>query len=86
MNQFLTVYAGIYIISSILYLDPWHILHSMLSYLLIAPAFTNILVRLVFRNLISFADVFASRMSMVRLQFSLCVLIADLALNHCSLL
>lgn len=42
---------GVYVISSIIYLDPWHILHSMLSYLLIAPAFTNILNVYAFCNL-----------------------------------
>lgn len=37
--------AGVYIISSLLYLEPWHLLHSMPQFLLIAPSFTNILVR-----------------------------------------
>ncbi|KAL8281055.1 hypothetical protein RQP46_006413 [Phenoliferia psychrophenolica] len=42
---------GIYIISSILYLDPWHILHSMPPFLLIAASFTNILNIYAFCNL-----------------------------------
>lgn len=36
--------AGTYIISSLLYLEPWHLFHSMPQFLLIAPSFTNILV------------------------------------------
>lgn len=37
--------AGVYILSSLLYLEPWHLFHSMPQFLLIAPSFTNILVR-----------------------------------------
>lgn len=37
--------SGIYIIGSLLYMDPWHLVQSMPQYLLIAPSFTNILVR-----------------------------------------
>lgn len=37
-------FAGTYIVSSLLYLEPWHLLHSMPQFLLIAPSFTNILV------------------------------------------
>ena len=72
LERFLTIScAGIYIISSILYLDPWHILHSMLSYLLIAPAFTNILVRLAPRISVSRSLTFSfRRMFMVRLLFA----------------
>jgi len=42
---------GIYIISSILYMDPWHILHSMIPFLLVAVSFTNILNVYAFCNL-----------------------------------
>ncbi|KAI7944401.1 hypothetical protein MJO28_010096 [Puccinia striiformis f. sp. tritici] len=42
---------GIYIVSSILYMDPWHILHSMIPYLFIAVSFTNILNVYAFCNL-----------------------------------
>ncbi|KAM0753153.1 chitin synthase [Meredithblackwellia eburnea MCA 4105] len=34
---------GIYVIASVLYLDPWHLFHSMPQYLLISASFTNIL-------------------------------------------
>ncbi|KAK4056773.1 hypothetical protein OIO90_002325 [Microbotryomycetes sp. JL221] len=42
---------GVYIISSLLYLDPWHLLTSMPAFLLIAPSFTNILNVYAFCNL-----------------------------------
>ncbi|MBW0494345.1 hypothetical protein O181_034060 [Austropuccinia psidii MF-1] len=42
---------GIYIISSLLYLDPWHILHSMIPFLLVSVSFTNILNVYAFCNL-----------------------------------
>ncbi|GAA5897829.1 hypothetical protein JCM8208_003169 [Rhodotorula glutinis] len=42
---------GVYIISSLLYLEPWHLLHSMPQFLLIAPSFTNILNIYAFCNL-----------------------------------
>ncbi|KAH9458754.1 hypothetical protein MJO28_010092 [Puccinia striiformis f. sp. tritici] len=42
---------GIYIVSSILYMDPWHILHSMIPFLLVAVSFTNILNVYAFCNL-----------------------------------
>ncbi|KAA1099303.1 Chitin synthase 2 [Puccinia graminis f. sp. tritici] len=42
---------GIYIFSSILYMDPWHLLHSMIPYLFIAVSFTNILNVYAFCNL-----------------------------------
>ncbi|PLW33278.1 hypothetical protein PCASD_09776 [Puccinia coronata f. sp. avenae] len=42
---------GIYIVSSILYMDPWHLLHSMIPYLFIAVSFTNILNVYAFCNL-----------------------------------
>ncbi|EFP76086.2 uncharacterized protein PGTG_02527 [Puccinia graminis f. sp. tritici CRL 75-36-700-3] len=42
---------GIYIISSFLYMDPWHILHSMIPFLLVAVSFTNILNVYAFCNL-----------------------------------
>jgi chitin synthase len=34
---------GVYIIASILYLDPWHLLTSFLQYLLMATSYINIL-------------------------------------------
>lgn len=42
---------GIYIVSSIMYMDPWHILHSMIPFLLVAVSFTNILNVYAFCNL-----------------------------------
>ncbi|MBW0485136.1 hypothetical protein O181_024851 [Austropuccinia psidii MF-1] len=42
---------GIYVVASILYLDPWHLLHSMVPYLFIAVSFTNILNVYAFCNL-----------------------------------
>lgn len=42
---------GIYIVSSFLYLDPWHIFHSMIPFLLVAASFTNILNVYAFCNL-----------------------------------
>lgn len=33
---------GLYIFSGILYLDPWHVLHSFLQYLFLMPSFVNI--------------------------------------------
>ncbi|SGY21407.1 BQ5605_C016g08233 [Microbotryum silenes-dioicae] len=42
---------GVYIFSSLLYLDPWHLLTSMPQYLLIAPSFINILTIYAFCNL-----------------------------------
>lgn len=43
--------TGTYIVSGLLYLEPWHIFHSMPQYLLIAPSFTNILNVYAFCNL-----------------------------------
>ncbi|KAF3161482.1 Chitin synthase, class 2, variant 2 [Orbilia oligospora] len=34
---------GLYVVSSLLYLDPWHLFHSFPQYLLIASSYTNIL-------------------------------------------
>ncbi|TFK24585.1 chitin synthase [Coprinopsis marcescibilis] len=42
---------GIYLVASILYLDPWHMLHSFLQYFILAPCFTNILNVFAFCNL-----------------------------------
>jgi chitin synthase len=42
---------GIYILASILYLDPWHMLHSFPWYLLVAISFTNVLNTFAFANL-----------------------------------
>lgn len=33
---------GLYIVSGILYFDPWHVLHSFLQYLFMMPSFINI--------------------------------------------
>jgi chitin synthase len=42
---------GCYTISSLLYLDPWHILTSFIQYLLLLPSFSNILPIYSFCNL-----------------------------------
>ncbi|TFK28777.1 glycosyltransferase family 2 protein [Coprinopsis marcescibilis] len=42
---------GIYLISSILYRDPWHMVSSFIQYICIAPSFTNILNVYAFCNL-----------------------------------
>ncbi|KAH8093838.1 chitin synthase, partial [Phellopilus nigrolimitatus] len=42
---------GIYLISSLLYRDPWHIFSSFFQYLLLAPSFTNVLNVYAFCNL-----------------------------------
>ncbi|CAD6904270.1 unnamed protein product [Tilletia controversa] len=42
---------GIYLIASILYADPWHMITSFPQYLMIAPSFTNILNVYAFCNL-----------------------------------
>jgi len=42
---------GIYLISSCLYRDPWHLFSSMIQYLLLAPSFTNVLNVYAFCNL-----------------------------------
>ena len=34
---------GLYILSSILYLDPWHMITSFVQYLLLLPTYVNIL-------------------------------------------
>ena len=34
---------GIYLITSILYADPWHMFHSFPQFIGIAPSFTNII-------------------------------------------
>lgn len=34
---------GLYILSAILYLDPWHILHSFVQYMFMMPSFVNVL-------------------------------------------
>jgi hypothetical protein len=51
--RLLTYYGptGTYIVSALLYLEPWHLFHSMPQYLLIAPSFTNILNVYAFCNL-----------------------------------
>ncbi|KAL9931712.1 hypothetical protein V8E36_009498 [Tilletia maclaganii] len=47
----LTATFGIYLIASILYADPWHMVTSFPQYLMIAPSFTNILNVYAFCNL-----------------------------------
>jgi chitin synthase len=42
---------GIYLIGSILYLDPWHMATSFFQYFILAPCFTNILNVYAFCNL-----------------------------------
>ncbi|KAI9209850.1 chitin synthase-domain-containing protein [Polychytrium aggregatum] len=42
---------GLYTVCSIMYLDPWHILTSMLQYMLLLPSFINILMVYAFCNL-----------------------------------
>ena len=42
---------GIYLVSSILYADPWHMFHSFPQYIGLAPSFTNILMVYSFCNL-----------------------------------
>lgn len=42
---------GIYLIASLLYADPWHMLHSFPQYIGMAPSFTNILMVYSFCNL-----------------------------------
>lgn len=42
---------GMYTIASIIYLDPWHILTSMLQYTLLLPSFVNILMVYAFCNI-----------------------------------
>ncbi|KAF8625346.1 hypothetical protein AX17_006888 [Amanita inopinata Kibby_2008] len=42
---------GIYLISSILYCDPWHVFTSFFQYLLLAPSFINVLHVYAFCNL-----------------------------------
>ncbi|KAJ8329389.1 hypothetical protein QVD99_006492 [Batrachochytrium dendrobatidis] len=46
----LTTY-GVYIIASIVYLDPWHMLTCFIQYLLLLPSFVNILMVYAFCNL-----------------------------------
>ncbi|KAI8814166.1 chitin synthase-domain-containing protein [Cladochytrium replicatum] len=42
---------GIYLLVSLLYVDPWHMLHSMIQYMLLLPSFVNILMVFAFCNL-----------------------------------
>jgi hypothetical protein len=46
----LTTY-GSYLVISLLYFDPWHMLTSFVQYLLLLPSFTNILMVYAFCNL-----------------------------------
>lgn len=41
---------GLYIVSAILYLDPWHIIHSFLQYLFLQPSFVNLINVYAFSN------------------------------------
>ena len=34
---------GLYFIASFMYLDPWHMFHSFIQYMLLAPSYTNVL-------------------------------------------
>ncbi|KAJ3310915.1 Chitin synthase, class 2 [Boothiomyces sp. JEL0838] len=47
---FLSTY-GVYLLSSIIYLEPWHMVHSFLQYMLLVPSFVNILMVYAFCNL-----------------------------------
>ncbi|KAE8209951.1 hypothetical protein CF327_g6124 [Tilletia walkeri] len=47
----LTATFGVYLIASILYADPWHMITSFPQYMMIAPSFTNILNVYAFCNL-----------------------------------
>lgn len=42
---------GLYIIASILYLDPWHMITSFLQYLFLLPTYVNILNVYAFCNI-----------------------------------
>ena len=42
---------GVYIVASLLYFDPWHMLTSFVQYLLMVPSFVNILMVYAFCNL-----------------------------------
>lgn len=42
---------GCYLIASLLYADPWHMIHSFPQYMALAPSFTNILMVYAFCNL-----------------------------------
>ncbi|KAK4699893.1 chitin synthase, partial [Phenoliferia sp. Uapishka_3] len=42
---------GLYLVSSVLYLDPWHLLTSFPQYIAVAPSMTNILTVYAFCNL-----------------------------------
>jgi chitin synthase len=41
---------GVYVVSSLLYLDPWHMLTSFLQYLFLLPSYVNILMVYAFCN------------------------------------
>lgn len=41
---------GLYLLSSLLYLDPWHMLTSFIQYLLLLPSYVNILLVYSFAN------------------------------------
>ncbi|KAJ3258048.1 Chitin synthase, class 1 [Boothiomyces macroporosus] len=43
--------VGVYIVSSVLFLDPWHIITSFVQYLMLVPSFVNILMVYAFCNL-----------------------------------
>jgi chitin synthase len=42
---------GVYLLSSLLHLDPWHCFTSMPSYLLLLPSYVNILMIYAFCNI-----------------------------------
>ncbi|KAL1405810.1 Chitin synthase, class 2 [Vanrija albida] len=48
--SFMATY-GLYVLSSLMYLDPWHMLHSFIQYLFLLPSYVNILLIYAFCNL-----------------------------------
>ncbi|KAK9696700.1 hypothetical protein K7432_012321, partial [Basidiobolus ranarum] len=52
LNLFIALAStyGLYIVSSILYLDPWHMITSFIQYLFIFPSYVNILMVYAFCN------------------------------------
>ncbi len=49
--DFMVINTGIYLIASIMFADPWHMFHSFIPYLCLAPSFINILNVYAFCNL-----------------------------------
>ncbi|ORY46998.1 hypothetical protein BCR33DRAFT_715381 [Rhizoclosmatium globosum] len=42
---------GVYLLASLLFMDPWHMITSMIQYMLLMPSFTNILMVYAFCNI-----------------------------------